>query len=217
MTKCQLHNLTECQPHTGKVCQPQIITVYAPPFVTQSVLHSVTEGLPHSVTKWLQQRATQCLYATRHSDLQHGSVKTCTGVDTLLLYPVLVHRGSSTPGQAGANQPNAAGAGSAWGAGANSPSRAVGEATVRTRSTPHGERGMALRRRGLALPEGNMGKVRRGPGVCISNAGPSAELSGTPSLSPPVFPFLRPSLRVQGSVGAGARAEARAVGRGGGV
>ena len=53
------------------------------------------------------------------------------------------------------------------------------------RSAPHDERGVALCRRGPAVPRGNVGKVCRGPGVCISCGitGRYAESSGTPTCS----------------------------------
>ena len=47
----------------------------------------------------LRSATTGCLQQT---------VRTCTGVDTLPLYPVLMHRDSSTPGLPSANEPNAA-------------------------------------------------------------------------------------------------------------
>ena len=87
---------------------------------------------------------------------------------------MLVRRGRSTPGLPGASKPTAAKGRRRLGMGASSPSRTAGEAMARTKRTLCDKRGMTLRRRGLASPKGNTGKVRQGPGVCISRgkAGP---------------------------------------------
>ena len=61
-------------------CQPHIVIVCQPRIIAVCVLPYVTEAVLHSVTR---------------------------GVPHTLPYPVLMHRGSSTPGQPGANEPNA--------------------------------------------------------------------------------------------------------------
>ena len=85
---------------------------------------------------------------------QHDSVPPlccvpmCRRVETLPLYPVLVHMGRSNPGLPGANEPYAAKGQPHLGSGSKQfVVRAVVKAMARS-STLRDKRGMALRRRG---------------------------------------------------------------------
>ena len=185
--------------------------------VIACVLHGVTECLLHSVTGCLWNNVTKCqlhivTMSQQHNDIeshlhcvaaaqQYGELAAwyplcsnlkCTRVNALPLYSVLVHGGRSLPSLPGTNESNTARGRQSLGTWNPQFVEGFGRGQGRTRSTPRDERGLTLRCKGLASPRGKSGKVRRGLGVCISNgkAGPSAELSGMPSLRPSLPPSL---------------------------
>ena len=107
VTVSQLHSMTECRPHRDsrdsvRAAHHHSVRATLHDRVCATQRDTGPAAQRHKVPAALCDTVPLCNAA---GCLQHSSIRTCTGVDTLPLHHVLAHGGSSTPGQPSANDP----------------------------------------------------------------------------------------------------------------